>query len=166
MSIIVEDGTGKPDANSFVTVEQFKAYAQARGVDLSKYNDDDISSKLIAGAEYISAYESKLQGTRPNFDQGLAFPRSGIIYNSLPIDQTIIPNQVKLAQMAATVAAISGVNLLPTLDQAPIKRDTIGPLTTEWDTSAFVAGTMAKLPAVDALLKLFMHSMTFLVRRV
>lgn len=167
MAIIVEDGTGKPDANSFVSVDEFKEYAEARGVDSGKYNDAAISSNLLLGAEYITALEPKFQGFRSNVEQGLAFPRVNVSYNGQSVSPVSVPRAVKLAQMSAAMSAIEGLKLFPTADAAPIKEDTIGPITTIYDTSVWQAGTITELPAVSALLKLYMNGpLTFSVRRV
>lgn len=167
MAIIVEDGTGKPDANSFVTVEEFKEYAESRSFDLTNYSDAAISSKLLLGAEYITALEPKFQGFRSNIEQGLAFPRVNVVINGTSVSPVSVPRAVKTAQMSAALSAVGGLNLFPTADSAPIKEDTVGPITTIFDTSVWQAGTITELPLVTALLKLYMNGpLTFNVRRV
>ena len=78
MALIVEDGTGVADANSYLDQTTFEDYAESRGYDISAYSDDEqIEAALIRATDWIDAtYRSRWPGVRSNgTDQGLMWPR-------------------------------------------------------------------------------------------
>lgn len=65
MTFIVEDGSGKKGATSYVTVQDFRDYHTDRGVDTSAILDGAVQSLLIAATDYIDTrWGSRLLGLR------------------------------------------------------------------------------------------------------
>lgn len=74
--LIVEDGSGLIDSNSYASVNEFKAYHNSVGNDISALTDDRIEQLLISATEFIdTAYE--FLGQRLTIEQALEFPRYG-----------------------------------------------------------------------------------------
>ena len=55
MSLIVEDGTGLPDANSYCDLDEIRSYAADRGVALSS-DDAIIIAFAIKATDYLESY--------------------------------------------------------------------------------------------------------------
>ena len=74
MALVVEDGTGKADAESFVTVAAFKAYCDARAITYG--TDAAIEALLRKATDYLGQrYGQLLSGFRVRTTQALDFPR-------------------------------------------------------------------------------------------
>ena len=136
MALIIEDGTGKSDAESYVSATDFKAYAAKRGITVPA-DDAACEVLLIKAMDYLAGYEDRWRGRRVTAAQALAWPRKGVVLNGFPWASDAIPAQLKAGQCELAVAAQT-VNLMPTVDpsDANIKRDKTGPLETEFFSAA------------------------------
>lgn len=168
MNIIVEDGTGKSNANSYVSLEDFQSYAAVRNKG-TVFDDDAMTLALVQAAEFIGSFESDFQGIRSSSTQALTFPRLNVEYNGYVIGPMDIPNAIKDVQKYAALASLNGVDLFPMQTEAALKRSTIGPITDEWDTSGFQPGATPIISYVNSLLKGFgyvsANGMKFKARR-
>ncbi|UGO52721.1 putative virion structural protein [Serratia phage vB_SmaS_Opt-155] len=97
--IIVEDGSGVANANSYVSLEQTKQYALSRGLTLPDA-DPDIESLMHQAVDYLQ-YNYQYRGEKTYPDAELEFPRTGI--KGYAPDQ--IPSRIKNAQMQLTALA-------------------------------------------------------------
>lgn len=146
MALIIEDGTGKTDAQSFVTAVELTAYAVARGVTIS----GDIDSLLVKAMDYFVSREGDLSGSR-TFPavQALPYPREGVyIYDSL-IANNVVPTPAKNAQMAIALE-LQNSDLLGATGQ-DVKREKVEGLEVEY----FSGGAQSKgsFPAIEAALE-------------
>jgi len=73
MTFVVEDGTGVTGATSYCTVNEFKAYADRFGVDITSLSDADIQERLNKASFYVDMHY-KFIGERLSEDQGLQYP--------------------------------------------------------------------------------------------
>jgi hypothetical protein len=110
VSVIVEDGSGVPSANSYLSVADWKVYADQQGWDYSTtpagvpYTDDQIGSAIIRGRAWLDAtYRSRWPGSRANGrDQSTAWPRKDAIDgDGEEIVDDEIPGEVKDASAEA-----------------------------------------------------------------
>lgn len=112
MSFVVEDGTGKIDANSYTTVAFFRNYCLERGITTFDDSfDDEIKSALILGTDYIEIrFSNQIKGVKFNSSQMLSFPRVGLlneaidnfIYDVAPNDTTILGVEIPVKIQRAT----------------------------------------------------------------
>jgi hypothetical protein len=145
MTIVVEDGTGLANAESYVSVAETDAYHQSRGnVAWTNLTDPTVKEQYLRQAtDYLGQrYALRWKGGRLNLSQALDWPRwnvrrsdygssYGYGYGSLFIlDSRIIPPEVKKAAFELALRAIAGP-LLPDL-QEQVAKETVGPLTTEY----------------------------------
>jgi hypothetical protein len=105
MTIVVEDGTGLTNANSYCSLVDANTY-NLGNVYYSDYwdaLDDDVrENHLIKASEYLDIYVDWF-GTRVYETSGLRWPRSGVIdLDGNAIDDGIIP--VNLAKATAEMA--------------------------------------------------------------
>ena len=81
--LIVEDGTGRTDANAFVSLEFFARYCQERGRSLTPYTQTEHCQSIIRATEYLSEsfhWKGIRKNGRNDSDgyQALAWPRYGL----------------------------------------------------------------------------------------
>lgn len=115
-TIIVEDGTGLANANSYVTLAEADAYFTSIG-ELGWAGTDDfknqnlINATAAIDATYGPRYISYL---RDEVTQSLLWPREQIWdRHSRRIDNGALPNSLKNAQMEMALLAQNGVDLYP-----------------------------------------------------
>lgn len=97
MSLIIEDGTGKPDADSFATAAELVTYAANYGATIPQ----DIpaqESLLRRAALAMDGYTWK--GTRTNGEQALSWPRRDVTIDERTLPSDSVPVRIKSGQMA------------------------------------------------------------------
>ena len=157
MALVIEDGTGKIDSTSYVTVDEARAYALARGVTLP-VDDNAVEAMLINAADYLEAQRALYQGSKtyPEHPQAMQWPRTGVIIDcdyELPEDQ--IPSELKKAQMQCCIEIQNGFALMASTDGRVVKRTKVDVIEKEFFSSTErgeSGGPAASFPAVDALL--------------
>lgn len=133
MALVVEDGTGKADANSFVARADYIAFAALRGVTIA----DDVNAdvQLVKATDKILTMCFKGKPTVAG--QALPFPRHEEDFQGILVyPDNDVPLEVKRGQMLLAMAVNEGVDLAPNYVGGPaIKREKVGPLETEYDTA-------------------------------
>jgi hypothetical protein len=127
VAIVVEDGTVVAGANSYITLDEARDFAEARGVsDLSDV-DATLETLLIRAVDYIEAREVDMAGDRVSTEQPLSWPRT----------PWGVPKNIKDAQGHLVLAVHAGVNLLPTTTYtaAQTKKKKVGPIEVEYVVS-------------------------------
>ena len=128
MALEVEDGTGKSDADSFVSL----AFADAFFSDFGgtwTYTDAQKEAALRRATAWLSsAFRWKGDRTHGR-DQALAWPRSGVQdIDCEAVDDDIVPPEVQRATCrAAAVEAANPYSLTPELGRLAIK-EKVGPI--------------------------------------
>lgn len=141
INLIVEDGTGLTNSNTYASIIEVKEFAANRGVTLS-VNDDDVAVQLIKAADYINSLECEFKSLRLKDSQALAFPRVTIG----------LPNAVKNAQMQAVIEQANGFDLMPTVNASNyVTKEKVGDLEITY-ADPIQAGITPVFPAIKALL--------------
>lgn len=122
MALIVEDGTGKADAESYISVADADTYHTAYG-NPSAWSGASTPTKetaLRTGAQYLDAvYVLRWVGFRANDAQALDWPRAGAEdSDGYAIDSDVVPESVRRANAIAALKHINGDTLLPDLTQS------------------------------------------------
>jgi hypothetical protein len=169
MAIVVEDGTGLPNAVSYVSVDDCKAYLNARGKTAwGLLTTAQQEASLINATDYLDAkYGPNLLGTQLSSEQALCWPREYVPLNGIYLEAAPLPQGLIRAACEAALVA-STTDLMPALErggQVIDKLDIVGPITerTKWNPGAPV-GT--QYPAIDRWMKLFTGSSGTLVGSV
>lgn len=149
MALIIEDGTIVENANSFATVAECRAFADARGLELPTA-DTDVEHLLVKAADFLFSLEGDFQGTREHVDQELPFPRDNVWLFSKDISGTI-PKILKQAQCRLAFDA-SENELLPTGSGRAVKKEKVGPLETEYQDD-MVSNAQVQLTAALTILE-------------
>lgn len=170
MALIVEDGTAKADAESYISVADATTYHANRGnAAWAALASDTIREQLLRKAtDYmVQAYRLRWKGDRVSATQALDWPRNWVEYADyqfytqngaqkiggyLYYPANEVPQEVKRACAELALLANSS-DLLGEQGQA-VKREKIGPIETEYEAFSQQG---RHFPAVKSLLGPFLN---------
>lgn len=159
MPIIVEDGSNVADANSFVSLADYKTYASARGYSVPA-DDAVTNAKIILSSDYLLTLENEYKGQRTNADQALSWPRECAVISTrrdpatgcIPVfPDNEIPSQLIQAQCEAVNFLCGGGNFMPTQEGAFVVSEKVDVIETKYSERINTTGAPS-VPAVDAFL--------------
>jgi hypothetical protein len=164
MSLIVEDGTGKGDANSYLSVADADTYHtdHSGSADWSGAAAADKEKALRLATQYLDVrYDGKWKSRRSNSGQALAWPRAnvedadGYYYSS---DE--LPQRLRDAAAELALRVIEGDTLLDDLSKAGVIRSKsvkAGPIQ---KTVEYVGGMsqVKKYPLIEGLIQHLIES--------
>lgn len=130
MALVVEDGTGRADAESYCSVAAATAYHAARGnAAWAALADDTVREQLLRKATgFMASYGWK--GTRVAGAQALDWPRIGVAANGFLVPSDVVPLAVQQACAELALRAASA-DLAP--DLGPLAtRVKVGPIEEEY----------------------------------
>jgi hypothetical protein len=159
MSIVVEDGTGKADAESYVSAADANAYAASHGLTFAIAGDDAALAEaaLRRATTWLDAeYGARFPGQRNNGrGQALQWPRSDAVDAA---GEEIASDEVPAEIVAATIEAAvrekaSPGSLSPDVTPGKVKtRAKVGEIEVEYAASGSVAEQRPVLSVVDGIL--------------
>lgn len=159
MSLIVEDGTGLPNAESYISVADANAYHAAIGnTAWAALASDALREQALRRAtQYmVGRYRMLWTGTRMSMTQALDWPRSLVPLRDLPFasyyPNTQVAPEVKNACASLALRTSTGAALVSDESQRKTKVK-IGPIETEYADGSSV---QKKYPEVDAMLKAYL----------
>lgn len=129
MALTIEDGSIVENADSFATVAECRAFADARGLDLP-VDDGDVEKLLVNAVDFLFSLEADFQGDREHVDQELPFPRDGVFLFGADVSG-LIPKILKQGQCRLAFDA-SQATLLATGSGRVVKKKGVGPLSVEY----------------------------------
>lgn len=143
MALIVEDGTGVTNANSYADLATIRAYAEARQVTLPA--DPNLEAMVFKAMDYLEGKKLGLLSLSWPLDDDK-------LCNTVPLAETLARLQQGLAQLCMEQQA--GVDLAPTRTDAFVVEETVGPLTTKYSANhGGGPGSEPDMLTVDNLLK-------------
>jgi len=135
MSLIVEDGTGLPNAESYISVADADARQASLGNDLwATLTTAEKEEALRRATIYmLQAYRQRWTGYRAKIVpmQALDWPRYGVEVDHFPVHFDIVPADIANACADLAFKAAAG-DLAPDLSQGVI-REKVGPIETEYN---------------------------------
>lgn len=111
-TIVVEDGTGKADSNSYVSEAELTTYATDRGVTLT----GTASVLLVQAMDYIESL--MFIGDKKTVEQALQWPRNNVYIDGYYIEPSTIPVLLKSGLMATCIAIDIGNDPLADVERA------------------------------------------------
>ena len=139
MSLIVEDGSARADAESFASVDQADAHHTARGNSLwLTITATEKEQALRRACDYMEQmYRTKWKGARLTVTQSLDWPRIDVQLDDVGVGRlaayvptNVVPVQVVQACCEMAFKAAQG-ELAPDLQRQVIAK-TVGPIRTEY----------------------------------
>lgn len=146
MALIVEDGTGLPNAESYISVADATAYHLKRGnAAWATVIDDTTREQLLRKAtDYMEqAYRERWKQFRVYSTQALSWPRAWVQMPDAPygygsfaafIPNNVVPTEVKSACAELGLLAVSG-DLNPLLDRRTTK-EKVDVIEVEYDANS------------------------------
>lgn len=150
MPLIVEDGTGLPNADSYVSVADCQAYAAAHG--LAFAGEEAALEAALRNATLYLDGEYTYRGERATGTQALEWPRTVV---------DGVPREVVSACCELAVRALKGPlwqDVSSTTAGAAIEK-TVGPITTKYATAEGVRNDgQTRYAGVTAMLRRWLSS--------
>jgi len=150
MALIIETGTSRTDAFSYITVAECRAYAALRGLTLPS-TDAAVEVLIVKANDYLESLDYK--GEKTDNAQALEFPREGLVINGEELPSDEVPEKLKQAQCRLAYEANS-TDLLPTGNGREVIKEKVDVLEVQYAEK----GTSVDKPtftSVDSLLKDF-----------
>ena len=152
MALIVENGTGVANANTYVSVNDFVTWADARGITYPAF--PDIQAKILRAMDYIETLS--FVGQKNTETQPLQWPRAYVFIDGYSVETNEIPAQLKIAVYEATKLDIEGDSKLSASDRATSK-EKIGDIEITYEPNASMKRTT---PAMTRALRKLVRSVT------
>ena len=152
--MIIEDGTGLPNAESYISVADANQYLQSRGESVAV-----VESDLLKAVDFLESIQ--FDGYRLNKDQSLSFPRTNI-YDYDGSEYPPLPERIKHAQ-AWAAHYLQSIDLAEPVDSKRKKRVKVdGAVEVEYD---FInASVLNRMKIVKYLLRDFVRNNEVLLR--
>nr|BDD47042.1 hypothetical protein 12 [bacterium] len=156
VQFVVEDGTSKSDATSYISVADMKQYWDDMGYDYSLLSDSQIQTLLNKCTQALDGiFFDKWQGYRSTGTQALQWPRADVLTpDGYDVNSSSIPTALKNALCELAYIKNSGVDIQPTdKRQGQLGSETVkvGPITRTWSFKEYRAHP--NFPAVEDALK-------------
>jgi len=154
MALIVEDGTGKTDSDTYASEAALAAYAAARGVTIAG-TDTEL---LITAMDYLESKDFK--GDKGTQEQALQWPRLNVVIDRLNVvidgyyvDSDAIPQSLVDAQCEIAISIDGGTNPLAIIGR-DTKSEKVGDIeVTYMDSAASRSYLTAAETKLDKLVK-------------
>jgi hypothetical protein len=112
MALVVEDGSQVQGANSYISVDDARAYASARGLTLP-VSSADVEILLTKALDFIEVFRSQFQGKKTSSAQALQWPRTRVVIDGESFASDEIPEELRKAQAQLAIEAQT-TELVPT----------------------------------------------------
>ena len=132
MAIIVENGSVVAGANSYITLDEYRTWANARGF-TSQDSDTILERYVLRAMDFLE--RQNFIGNKANENQPLQWPRTEALIDGYYADATEIPPDVKRSLYEATKSEIDGISELANLERRTI-REKIGDIEVQYDSSS------------------------------
>jgi hypothetical protein len=152
MTIVVEDGSEVTGANSYVTLDEARDYASARGVTLPAA-DSELEPLAHLAMDFLKAYDARYVGNLMTSTQPLPWPRKNAYINGFLFANDDIPSQIKEAQKLLIMVQHQGATLFAPLTattSGTVKREKVGPIETEY-AEPYYGGEVRDVAIIRAL---------------
>jgi hypothetical protein len=164
MALVVEDGTGVPNAESYLSVSGLQTYCANRNLSLGNTVEVNVlEAALRVATEYLEGrYYGKWYGTPSTETQALSWPRenvskpSGGFYAVTAMPAALLAATAQIAQREVTNPG----SLLPdSVSSQRIKSKSVGPVSVTYaDSSSSSSSDLPNMPVVEDLLRPLLSS--------
>ena len=159
MALVVEDGTGKSDADSFISLVDARAFAAKYGITLPA-DDTAAEVALRQGCQYVELQQKRFSGSRLTATQALSWPRTGAtnVY-SFDYADGYMPKQLGFAQVYAAAEYAAGTDVRATDDGKAIASEEVsGAVAVSYFNNGKTGGSVVITRAMDELSPLLVVS--------
>ena len=162
MALVIEDGTGVANADSYQTLVDARASAALLGLVLPA-DDTEAEVALRNGYRYVNGYEASFSGYRTTTVQTGSWPRTDAYYcygrNQVDIATDAIPADIITAQMMAGVEYGKGTDVMPVDNGLSVaSNEVVGAVKQAYFDNGKTGAEIVITQAVDAMRSLFCNS--------
>ena len=158
ITIIVEDGSVTPSANSFIDLPEARTQCEALGLILS-IDDDIAKSQLTQGYYQLKrSYQSRLKGCLVSASQTGIYPREDVYANGFEVASDSIPQDVINAQLAYAHSINQGNSVNDTAKTQEVASESLDGVGSKTYKSGSSKRTTPFVPAVTQWLQPYMKS--------
>ena len=153
IEFVVEDGTGKSDATSYISVADMKQYWDNMGYDYSALTDDEIEVLLNKCTQAIDGmYFNHWKGIRSSSSQALQWPRAYASYPDGYLNtSTSVPKELPDAVSELAYIKNSGTDIQPTDEgSGELAAESVS-VTPVSESKTYVPGTYRSHPKITAV---------------
>jgi len=133
MLLVVENGQGLSDANSYIEKADVEKYLPS--LMYTKFNElteEEQTDGMVTASMFIN-YSFNWLGKQKTLEQGLSFPRINLFFQGHKIPDDYIPIQIKKAcVMALNLIMQFGMNFFQETGEAQVKKEKLGSIETEY----------------------------------
>lgn len=142
MALIVEDGTGLVDSDSYISLADARTFAANYGITLPA-DDTEAEIALRQGTQYVDLQEDCFAGDRLSDTQALAYPRD---------DEGGMPKALGRATVYAAAEFALGTDVRATDDGKSIASEEVtGAVAVSYFNNGKTGGTVTITRSMDAL---------------
>ena len=157
MALTVENGSGLPNADSYLSVADADAYHAAQGGTGWTGTTDQKESALRQATEYLdNRYGLRWNGRRINETMALDWPRTGVVdRDGWTVSDSAVPSGVERATAYVALKVREGTELVPDVlpgTNATAESVQVGAIRIETSYAGLNA-TAPSFPTVDMLLR-------------
>ncbi|HNT88273.1 MAG TPA: hypothetical protein PKL84_10455 [Candidatus Hydrogenedentes bacterium] len=156
--LIVEDGSGKTDADSYVSVTDADIYVTDRYTAASTWLDlteDQKEAFLRRACQFLDSYfRGKWKGVKRTSTQSLAWPRASVLDEEgyLIADDSVPPVVIE-AQIESALILHGGYDLQAVLSgTGTVTRQKVGEIEVEYDGNVSIYAGRTKAPKIMEML--------------
>lgn len=131
MALTIEDGTGKPDSDSYATAAELVTYAANYGVTVP-VTEAAQEALLRRAAVQMNGLSWKGERTVPG--QALAWPRSGVCVHGEELASDTIPREILYGQMALAAEILTYDAAPPATAKGAVTEETVDVITVKYAT--------------------------------
>lgn len=156
MALVVEDGSGLTNADSYESIANADTYHANFGNETwDTYTDEQKELALRNATRYIDVkYGSRFVGSKMTSAQSLYWPRTGVVIDGFDIDDGKMPAVLKQATCEVALRYINGEDLLADQElPGTVKRELIqvGPIKSDVEYMGGQSLTNS-MPEVDGII--------------
>jgi hypothetical protein len=133
MQLVVENGQGLNNANSYIDTADVENYLPSTV--LAKFNklSEDEQIDCAVTASLFVDYSFNWKGRQKTLEQGLNWPRINVFFQGHDVPDDFIPLQVKKASATAISLIIKfGIGVFQKTGEAQVKKEKLGFIETEY----------------------------------
>lgn len=158
MALIVEDGSGRADSESYISVaDATTRHANLGNAAWAAAASDTVREQALRNATryMVQAYRQRWVGNRVkvNPPQALDWPRYGVEVDGFPVHYDIVPADIANACADLALKALAG-ELAPDLTQL-VTREKVGPIETDYSHGS---PQFKRYRAIDMMLAPYLSS--------
>jgi hypothetical protein len=150
MTLIVENGTGVANANSYVSVADFVSWADGRGIVYPAI--PELEQKILRSMDFIESLH--FVGQKHEETQSLQWPRDYVLIDGYSVESNEIPKEVKVAVYESVKLEIENDSKMTPSERETVS-ETIGDISVTYANSS---GMKRETPALTKALRKITHS--------